>query len=95
MNKMSPSLVTYPKALEYENKDCYLNQLLTKYVTIDKYEGREYYILEIPEYNHMEVYRTDKYFDIEILQDMDMIFEKNGKKTNYANEYYNKYMNKK
>tara|TARA_R110001592_G_scaffold243167_4_gene504079 strand:+ start:2406 stop:2681 length:276 start_codon:yes stop_codon:yes gene_type:complete len=91
MNKMK--LSKYPKALEYENKDCYLNQLLTKYVTIDKIEGREYYILEMPEYDYMDLYRTDKYCDLEILQDMDMIFETNGKKTNYATEYYNKYMN--
>tara|TARA_R110001599_G_scaffold180767_1_gene373430 strand:+ start:718 stop:993 length:276 start_codon:yes stop_codon:yes gene_type:complete len=91
MNRMK--LSKYPKALEYENKDCYLNQLLTKYVTIDKIEGREYYILEMPEYDYMDLYRTDKYCDLEILQDMDMIFETNGKKTNYATEYYNKYMN--
>ena len=92
MNKMSPSLSKYPKALEYENKDCYLNQLLTKYVTIDKIEGREYYILEMPEYNHMEVYRTDKYCDVELLQDMDAVFAKNGIQTNYATEYENKYI---
>ena len=92
MNKMSPSLSKYPKPLLFENEDCYLNKLLTKYVTIDKLDGLEYYVLEMPEYNHMELYRIDKYCHVELLQDMDAVFAKNGIQTNYGIDYENKYI---
>lgn len=75
------------------NTKCEIGIVVNKYITIEDIgTPHEYYYLYMPEYNISHALISSDYSLVEIIQDMDRIFGKNGKQTNYARDYSKKYM---
>ena len=76
-----------------ENNTCEIGIVVNKYITLeDVGTPHEYYYLYMPEYEECLSLISSDYALIEIIQDMDRIFGENGKQTNYAEDYFKKYM---
>tara|TARA_R110001599_G_scaffold95623_1_gene247950 strand:+ start:9994 stop:10215 length:222 start_codon:yes stop_codon:yes gene_type:complete len=62
--------------------------LLEKYIGQVEYEGHNYFVLTMKEFNIERTYRTDKYSMLEIFQDIDQINQDNNIKTNYYEKFF-------
>ena len=74
------------------NTKCEIEQTANKYITIEDIgTPYEHFFLYMPQYDITHALITSDFSFIEILQDMDLFFKRNGKETTYAKDYHKKY----